>query len=140
MTPKILLPRYFKWLGLALYVLSIAYTILNMDNIKNLNDVRNINGYLVQISVFIGLFLMISAKLRIEDEWSSYIRMISFPWALVLFISYQLFFMSLAFYYEDKSYFPKGAINLLLLIYLIIFYAQVRFIPWLKEIFTNHDK
>lgn len=140
MIPQILLPRFFKWIGLVIYIFSIVYLIYNHDEIQNLNNVFDSRGYFIQIGAFLGLFFMISARLKIEDEMTTQIRTKSFQWALIIFITYQLFFMTLGFYFHDKKWFPKGAINLLLLIYLIIFYSQVYFFPWVKSKFTKNEE
>lgn len=140
MIPQILLPRYFKWIGLIIYLSSIFYAIAFLDEIQNLNNVHDYRGYVIQIGAFVGLFLMISARLKIEDEMSSQIRTKSFQWALLIFISYQLFFMTLGFIFQDKKWFPKGAINLLLLIYLFIMYIQVYFLPWINSKFQKNEE
>lgn len=136
--PYFLLPRYFKWIGLFIYLFCFAYGIYNANN--DLDDINNLNNLLLQIGVLIGLILMLSSRLKLEDELSRHYRLTSLQWAILFYILYRVGFKTTAFILKDASWMPKGQTNLLLLIYLFLFYSQIYFIPWVKNLFSKNEE
>lgn len=132
MIPKILFPRYFKWVGLVIYLIMFIYGGY-YGQIHKLDDVNFSTGLYIQLGIFIGLIMMIYAKLKVEDEMTTQIRMVSLQWAILAFIILRITFKSLAFYTKNSDFLPKYQINTLLLIYLILLYSQVYLIPWVKS-------
>lgn len=132
MIPKILFPRYFKWVGLVIYLIMFIYGGY-YGQIYKLDDVNFSTGLYIQLGIFAGLIMMIYAKLKVEDEMTTQIRMVSLQWAILVFIILRITFKSIAFYYKNSDLLPKYQINSLLLIYLILLYSQVYFIPWVKS-------
>lgn len=75
---------------------------------------------------------MISAKFKCEDERTSVIRLVSFQWAVLLFMFAQLINQGVCFYHQSGSYRPRYALNLMLLVSLIVLCSQVYFLPFIK--------
>jgi predicted tellurium resistance membrane protein TerC len=137
MIPNILLPRYFKWIGFTIYVITFY---LGIKYPYPMDDVEHIGGLLIQCFIFLGLFFMISARLKVEDEMTQHIRLVSLQWSIVLFIGLRLVLKSLAFYHKDPLLLPNIQTNMMLLIYLILFYTQVYAIPFLKTILNKDNE
>jgi hypothetical protein len=137
MFPNFLLPRYCKWIGLILYAVGILRAL---KYTYDLDDVQHPIGLLIQIIVLIGLVLIIGSKLKQEDEMTQHIRLISLQWAILFYIFIRVLYKSLAFYFEDVSLLPKHQVNFLLLVYLVFFYSQVYFIPWIKSKLSKNEE
>ena len=137
MFPKFLLPRFFKWIGLVLYILGMSFAI---GYKSDPDDVQNINGFILQLTILIALVLTIGARLKQEDEMTQYISLVSLQWAILFYIFIRVLYKCLAFYYQDTSLLPHHQVNFLLLLYLIFFYSQVYFIPWIKSKFSKDEE
>lgn len=138
MIPQFLLPRYFKWIGLFIYCTNYIYAIGFAK--YETDDVNSYEGLIIQTFAVISLIFMLCARLKIEDEFSQLIRLISLQWAIILFILYRLGFKFLAYFFHDETFLPKGMGGLLLLMYLVLFYSQVYFLPWLKSKFIKNEE
>lgn len=136
--PSFLLPRYFKWIGLTIYLLTFVYAASYSQH--DLNDVSHIEGFFVQFFILLGLVMMLGARLKVEDEFTKHIRLVSLQWSLVLYISYRVLCKAMAFFMQDITWLPKGQTNFLLLLYLILFYTQVYFIPYIKNRFLSNEE
>lgn len=130
MIPYILLPRYFKLIGVFLYV---AGFILFFIYQPNLHDVTNGFGLLIQILILLGLLCVCCSKEKHEDELIKYYRLTSLQWAVVVFIFLRLSYKTIAWYTADISWTPNWQVNSLLLFYLIFFYYQL----YLKDFIAN---
>lgn len=130
MVPYILLPRFFKLIGILLYVLGfvIFFTLT-----PNLEDVTNGIGLLVQVFILFGLLFICCSKEKREDEFIKYYRLTSLQWAVVMFIVLRLFYKAMAWITKDVSWTPNWQVNSMLLIYLIFFYYQL----YIKDFFMN---
>ena len=141
MIPSLLLPRPLKWVGLCIYIATIGYTFYSHCSTGlELNDYSNPTSFWIQFLVFMSLFMMISAKFKYEDERTSVIRLVSFQWAVALFMFAQLVSLGLCFYHQSGSYRPRYGLNLMLLVSLIMLYSQVYFLPFIKnKLFKNEE-
>ncbi len=122
MIPNILLPRYFKWIGILLFACGSSYLCAYTHN---LDDVNNPGGLFIQITVLIGLLLIAGAREKTEDEMIRHIRLTSLQWSVFILIGLRVVFKSIAFYYKDANWLPAWQINSLLEFYLILFYYQL---------------
>jgi TRAP-type C4-dicarboxylate transport system permease small subunit len=119
MIPKYLLPYYFKFIGLGFFTLAFIGQWLA--------------GYsyflLFLIIAFFGLFLIASAKEKVEDEWVEHIRLRGLQSAVFFQVIFILVF-SLAdkFYVNGLANLPIPAIfagMFFILVYLGVFYYQL---------------
>lgn len=141
MIPQVLIPRFYKWIGLALYLSVLVYLFIeDTQSGVNFRDFQNPVSFWVQFLAFIGLFMMLSARLKHEDERTTQLRLNSFQWGTVLFILNQLKSLALCYYYETAVYLPKSGINLMLLICIIIFYFQAYCLPWIQAKLSKSEE
>lgn len=120
MLPFLLLPNYFKWIGLFVY--AVGYVLLFWAS-PNLEDSSNGTGLLVQVLILVGLLLMANARQQIEDEFIQHHRLVALRWSLVLFIALRLFHKCMAYFLNDPAWQPEGLqVNFLLLLYLVLFH------------------
>lgn len=137
MIPKILIPRFFKWIGLLIYIACMVFAVNYPHDPDNVNYPA---GLFLQIGILLGLLLMISARLKVEDEMTQHIRLVSLQWAILLYILIRVVYKIIAFYTHDVSWLPKHQVNFLLLIYLGLFYIQVHFIPWIRSKISKNEE
>lgn len=130
MIPYILFPRFFKLIGILLYVLGFALFFIYKPN---LDDVTNGLGLLIQVFILFGLLFVCCSKEKFEDEFIKYYRLTSLQWAVVVFILLRLFYKTMAWFISDISWTPQWQVNSLLLIYLVFFYYQL----YIKDFFMN---
>lgn len=130
MVPYILLPRFFKLIGIVLYALGF---VLFFAMTPNLNDVTNGLGLLIQVFILFGLLFICCSKEKNEDEFIKYYRLTSLQWAVVVFILLRLFYKTMAWLTGDVSWTPHWQVNSMLLIYLVFFYYQL----YIKDFFMN---
>jgi hypothetical protein len=136
MIPYILLPRYFKLIGVLLYVLGF---ILLFALAPNLDDVTNGTGLLVQVFILLGLLCVSCSKEKNEDEFIKYYRLTSLQWAVVVFILLRLFYKTMAWITKDISWTPQWQVNSMLLIYLLFFYYQLYVKEFVIKLFSKED-
>lgn len=137
MIPNILIPRFFKWIGLLIYIAGMVFALNYPHDPDNVNY---IGGLFLQIVILIGLLLMISARLKVEDEMTQHIRLVSLQWAILLYILIRVVYKIIAFNAHDVSWLPRHQVNFLLLIYLCLFYSQVYFLPWIRSKFSKDEE
>ena len=130
MIPNILIPRFYKWIGLLIYTAGMVFAINYTHDPDNVNYPA---GLFLQIAILLGLVLMISARLKVEDEMTQHIRLVSLQWAILLYILIRVVYKIIAFNAHDVSWLPRHQVNFLLLIYLVLFYSQVYFLPWIRS-------
>lgn len=134
-----LIPRFWKWIGLIFYISTFIYATF-MSKITDFDNINDIRGLLIQISILLSLLLMILSKVKIEDEWSQAKRLSSFQISFIIFILLRLGLKITAFILKDPLFLPKMQINFYLLLYLIVFYFQLYIQPYFIEYFNKDDK
>lgn len=139
MNNNFLIPRFWKWIGLIFYISTIIYTTF-MSKITDFDNINDIRGLLIQISILLSLLLMILSKVKVEDEWSQAKRLSSFQISLIIFILIRLGLKITAFILKDPLFLPKMQINFYLLLYLVVFYFQLYIKPFFIEYFNKDDK
>lgn len=137
MIPNILIPRFYKWIGLLIYAAGMVFAINYPHNPDNVNYPA---GLYLQIAILFGLVLMISARLKVEDEMTQHIRLASLQWAILLYILIRVVYKIIAFNMHDVNWLPRHQVNFLLLIYLCLFYSQVYFLPWIRSKFSKDEE
>lgn len=137
MIPNILIPRFYKWIGLLIYIAGMVFAVNYPQDPDNVNYPA---GLYLQIAILLGLLLMISARLKVEDEMTQYFRLVSLQWAILLYILIRVVYKIIAFNTHDVNWLPRHQINFLLLIYLFLFYCQVYFIPWIRSKFSKNEE
>ncbi len=130
MIPYILLPRYFKLIGVLLYFFGMTLLFLYQPN---LSDVTDGLGLLIQVFILLGLLCVCCSKEKHEDELIKYYRLTSLQWAVVVFIFLRLLYKTIAWYTSDISWTPQWQVNSLLLFYVIFFYYQL----YVKDFIVN---
>ena len=137
MIPHILLPRYFKWLGLLLalggFTDSYFYTY-------NLDDVNHQEGLFIQIAILIGFLMIAGSRQKTEDEMIRHIRLTSLQWSVFVLIGLRLSYKSVAFLLHDTLWLPHFQINSLLLLYLLLFYFQLYAWESICKLFKKGDR
>lgn len=127
---SMVLPRFFKWLGLVLFLLAIFFP--HPDD--NVDDVNKPIGLLIQIASFTGLLFMAGSKLKDEDEWSQQIRLNSIQWALLIYMAARIGMKIIAFSTQNEDWLPVDfQINMLLIIFIVLFYSRTRLLPFLSR-------
>ncbi len=136
-----LLPGYFKWIGIALTVLSLVlyfyanekrgvdlrakvFAIVDDTPFRETSILKivdtDINLTLILITALLGLTFIAFAKRKIEDEMIRALRLHSWSWSVVMmmliFLFFAVFFYGLSFL-SFTLMFPY----LLLLSYILIF-------------------
>lgn len=134
MIPNLLLPRYFKFIGLSLYL--IGFTI-NFYFQPNLLDATNGTSLLIQILILLGLLLFCNSKQKYEDEFIQHCRLKSIQWAVLLFVFLRVVFKIMVYTTQDISWTPQFQVNFLLQSYLVLFYYQVYLSSFLSTIFKS---
>ncbi len=130
MKVSMVFPRFFKWLGLGLFIASLLYPIPG----DNIDDVHHPVGLMIQIASFTGLLFMAGSKLKREDEWSQHIRLNSIQWALLIYMAARIGMKIIAFATRDEHWLPVDfQINMLLIIFIVLFYSRTRLIPFLSR-------
>ncbi len=130
MKVSMVFPRFFKWLGLALFIVALLYP----NPGENIDDVNNLAGLLIQVASFTGLLFMAGARLKQEDEWSQHVRLNSIQWALLIYMTVRIGLKIIAFATKDEDWLPVDfQINMLLIIFIILFYSRARLIPFLSR-------
>jgi hypothetical protein len=137
MIPNILIPRFYKWIGLLIYAAGMVFAINYPYDPDNVNYPA---GLFLQIAILLGLLLMISARLNVEDEMTQHIRLVSLQWAILIYILIRVIYKIIAFYALDMTWLPRHQVNFLLLIYLCLFYSQVYFLPWIFSKFSRDEE
>ncbi len=131
MIPNILLPRYFKWIGLVLlisgYVYGFTYSAYP-------DDVNHPAGLFIQVAVLIGSLLIAGASEKMEDEMIKQIRLSSLQWSVFIIIGLRVVYKCIAFYTKDVNWLPHWQVNSLLLFYLLLFYYQLYIKDMLQKI------
>jgi len=135
MIPSILLPRFFKWIGLAF---AAGGFIAGANYQQEPDNVLYPEGLLIQISILVGLLLFANARERIEDERIRLIRLTSLQWAVVLFMLIRVILKIVAFSKRDAEWLPHVEANVLLMIYLLLFYCQL-YVPDLIAKLSKKD-
>jgi len=137
MIPNILLPRFFKWIGLVLLVsgYAMAFTYRHDPD-----DVTRPQGLLLQVAILTGLLLIAGARQKMEDEMIQHIRLTSLQWSVFVFIALRLIYKSVAFYTADASWLPQWQVNSLLLFYLLLFYYQAYIKDYAQRLLKKQGK
>lgn len=137
MIPYILLPRYFKLIGVLLYVSGFIIDALYKPD---LSDVTNGLGLFIQVLILAGLLCMCCSKQKQEDEFIKYYRLTSLQWAVVIFICLRLFYKTMAWITADISWTPHWQVNALLLFYLVFFYYQLYVKYFIVKLFNKEEQ
>lgn len=129
MKVSMVFPRFFKWLGLLLFILGAAIPYEG-----DVDDITQPLGLLIQVATFTGLLFMAGSRLKEEDEWSQHIRLYSIQWALLLYMVIRIGMKAIAFYTRDPDWLPVSfQINMLLIIFIVLFYSRTKLIPFLSR-------
>ncbi len=139
MIPNILLPRYFKWIGLVLLLAGYAFAFsYNADP----DDVNHPQGLFIQVAILTGALFIAGAKEKMEDEMIKHIRLTSLQWSVFVLIALRVTFKCIAFYTHDINWLPQWQVNSLLLFYLLLFYYQLYVREYLGKFFKggNNEK
>ena len=130
MIPYILLPRFFKWIGLVMVVSGFIFASFYS---YDLDDVTHSEGLMIQVSILLGYLFIAGAKQHIEDEMVRHIRLVSLQWSVFILIALRVFHKCMAFCTADSSWLPQWQVNALLLFYLALFYYQL----YVKDFFAQ---
>lgn len=123
-------PRFFKWIGLALFITVMLIPSHDADP----DNVLDPLGLLLQICSFTGLLFMAGSRLKDEDEWSQHIRLNSIQWSLLIYMAIRIGMKIVAFSTRDEDWLPTHfQINMLLIIFIVLFYCRTRLIPFLSR-------
>jgi len=137
MIPNILLPGYFKWIGvvllLAAYTIGFAYS----GDPDNVNDPT---GLFIQVAILTGLLLVAGAREKVEDEMIKHVRLTSLQWSVFVLIALRVVYKCMAFYTKDVAWLPQWQVNSLLLFYLVLFYYQLYVRDYLQRLFRGGDR
>ena len=137
MIPSILLPRYFKWIGLLLALFGYIYGPIYG---QNLDDVNHPEGLLIQVSILIGLLMIAGAKEKTEDEMIRHVRLTSLQWSVFILIALRVLYKCIAFYKKDVNWLPHWQVNSMLVFYLALFYYQLYVRDLVLKIFKSGSK
>lgn len=130
MKVSMVFPRFFKWLGLALFIVALFYP----HPAENIDDINHPVGLVIQVASFTGLLFMAGSRLKQEDEWSQHIRLNSIQWALLIYMGVRISMKIIAFATKDQDWLPVDfQINMLLIIFIVLFYSRTRLIPFLSR-------
>ena len=130
MIPFPLLPRYFKFIGLFIYILGF---ILHYYFQPNILDSTNGISILIQLLILIGLLAICNARQIHEDEFIQHCRLKSLQYAVLIFVLLRVFFKIMVWITGDILWSPQFQVNFLLQTYLVLFYYQV----FLKDILIS---
>lgn len=117
--PYILLPNYFKWIGIAVFITGFALDHLLLPD---LGDLSSGYGLLVQLVILAGLLLFTGARQRIEDELVKHYRLVALQWAVLVFILLRAGSKVYAWYTQDPAVYMEFGVNFLLETYVVLFY------------------
>ena len=134
MIPNILLPRVFKWIGLLLLLFGYTYAFTYKHDF---DDVTQVGGIVIQVSILAGLLMIAGAKEKTEDEMISHGRLTSLQWSVFIIIALRLLFKCVAFILHDVRWLPKWQVNSLLLFYLGLFYYQLYIMEYVIKLFKR---
>ncbi|WP_038166435.1 hypothetical protein [Verrucomicrobium sp. BvORR106] len=132
MLPRILLPRWFKWLGVLLYVGTFIYVAVTLPP---MDDLTSGVGLLVQCLCMAGLLFITCAREKVEDEWIARLRLTSLQWAVVVLIVVRMSVKTYAWARQDPSVDVGYQTNFMLLVYALVFHSQLygwRLYAWWK--------
>ncbi|HSJ01816.1 MAG TPA: hypothetical protein VK956_05150 [Verrucomicrobium sp.] len=122
MLPRLLLPRWFKWLGALVYLGTFGYVAAAQPP---MDDLTSGVGLLVQCLCMVGLLMFVSAREKVEDEWIAQLRLTSLQWAVVVLIVVRLSAKTYAWVQQDPSVDVGYQMNFMLLVYVLVFHAQL---------------
>ncbi len=125
-----LLPTYFKWIGLAGYIIA---GVLISNYAFDLDDVEKPTGLILQLLTLLSLVLIIFSKQRVEDEFVIHKRLQALQISILIIVLLRIFFKSLAFWFQDTNWMPQFQINFLLLVYIIVFHILQIVIPYISQ-------
>ncbi len=137
MIPNMLLPRYFKIIGLIMVVCGYLYA---STYAYDPDDVTHIGGLLIQVSVLLGYLMIAGAQEKTEDEMVRHIRLVSLQWSVFILIALRVFHKIMAFCTADSSWLPQWQLNALLLFYLVLFYYQMYAKDFFEDILKSRRK
>ncbi len=137
MIPSILLPRYCKWIGLALLLAGYA---IGFTYGADPDDVNAPRGLFIQVAILTGLLLIAGAKEKMEDEMIRHVRLTSLQWSVFVLIVLRVVYKCIAFYTKDIAWLPQWQINSLLLFYLLLFYYQLYVREYLQRFFNGGNR
>lgn len=128
-----LLPRYFRWVGLILMLLSISaryleslrfYTFAFLSregNFRFINVDMSLTAFIFCLTL--GLLIISFTKKKIEDEMIQSARLFSWSWSIIS--SFLIFLLTTLFVYDSNYlivfYFPQ----LILIIFILVFNIQL---------------
>lgn len=125
-----LLPSYFKWIGLAGYIVA---GVLVSNYTFDLDDVQKPTGLSLQLIALLSLVIIIFSKQRVEDEFVIHKRLQALQISILIIVLLRIFFKSLAFWFQDTAWMPQFQINFLLLIYIIVFHFLHVIFPFISQ-------
>lgn len=124
---KLLLPSYFRWIGLSIIFLAILYPVIyKLLDPESLKSSRELVKMIIMSLANLGLSLIAVSRLKIENEAIWNIRFRSLVFACILGIT-QVILEPLKDLLtgqpiEDST--SQGLVFMLLLVYLSMFYLQ----------------
>lgn len=140
MFPFIILPRYFKLIGILLFVGGYIYAYLAQPDYSSIADG---NSLAVQCMILFGLLFVTCSKEKVEDEMISQMRLTSLQYAVIIFVLLRLSYKLIGYLTKDESWMPTHQANFLLFLYILIFHFQTLIKPALAELFSkkgNNEK
>ncbi|MES2514787.1 MAG: hypothetical protein V4580_11615 [Bacteroidota bacterium] len=137
MIRSFLLPRYFKFIGIAFFV---SGYIVGSWKKPDLSDLTDGLGLLIQVLILLGLLMFCGAKEKAEDELIKYYRLTSLQGAVILYIFLRLLYKTLAWYTGNLDWTPHWQVNSLLIFYLVFFYYQLYVRDFFANLFKSEDE
>ncbi len=137
MIPYLILPNYFKWIGL---IFITGGFVLNGLNQPDINNLASGEGLLVQLLILCGLLLFTGSKQKTEDELVKHYRLVSLQWAVLIFITARASFKVIAWQQGDSTLETDFGVNFLLEVYVILFYYLIYVKDKLSQLFSANDK
>lgn len=134
MLPFILLPRFFKLIGMAMFAGGYAWAYSAQPNFENISDGT---GLAVQCLILFGLLFIACSRQKTEDEMIRHMRLTSLQYAVIVFVLLRLLCKLIGYITKDESWMPMYQANFLILLYIVIFYLQAVVKPWLTELFSK---
>ena len=137
MLPYILLPRYFKLIGLIFFIGGYSiHRILAPDY----SSITNGMALFVQCLILLGLLFMACAKEKIEDEMIRQIRLTSLQYTVVIFVLLRLGYKLIGYLTGNESWMPQFQANFLIFLFIIIFYFQNTILPWFQQLINKNNE
>ena len=134
MFPFLLLPRFFKVIGIALV---ISGFVLGHYTKPNFDSVKDGTGLAVQCMVLFGLLFVACSRQKVEDEMIRHMRLTSLQYAVIIFVLIRFFFKLVGYYAQDESWMPQHQSNFLLMLYIGMFYMQAVVEPWVLDLVSK---